>query len=409
MRLFLIALISDHAQLFFMSVLLNTIDPEGEAINVASVSTAEGKAAYQKYFKNCDLHDASSNVYRTAATNIYRCKDGKYFHLHGSMNPEPTQDSIGVPHHKSASTPEEAYAPYEDKLSKIYSQDMQTLASDTYKQAGTICFSAEEFKETAHAKANAHVRLYAIHPVKNTAQPACWWPSTRQTSPLRPLAGLKVVDITRVIAAPALTRGLAELGASVMRVTAQHITDMSALHVDLNWGKWNTHLDFRSPSDREKLRALILDADVVVSGYRPGVLDKYGLGLDDLLKLTEDRERGLIVVRENCYGWNGVWQGRSGWQQISDACCGVSVEFGRGMGVDEPVTPVFPNSDFCTGVSGVIGVLNAIIRRGKEGGSWRVDVSGLLRFRLLLARKERIWLANCKTGCAELLLPVAGQ
>ncbi|KAH4048462.1 hypothetical protein HBH49_159000 [Parastagonospora nodorum] len=366
---------TDHAQLFFMSVLLNTIDPEGEAINVASVSTAEGKAAYQKYFKNYDLHDASSNVYRTAATNIYRCKDGKYFHLHGSMNPEPTQDSIGVPHHKSASTPKEAYAPYEDKLSKIDSQDMQTLESDTYKQAGTICFSAEEFKETAHAKANAHVGLYAIHPVKNTAQPACWWPGIPKTTPLRPLAGLKVVDITRVIAAPALTRGLAELGASVMRVTAQHITDMSALHVDLNWGKWNTHLDFRSSSDLARLRALILDADVVVSGYRPCVLDKYGLGLDDLLELTKDRERGLIVVRENCYGWNGDWQGRSGWQQISDACCGVSWEFGRGMGVDEPVTPVFPNSDFCTGVSGVIGVLNAIIRRGKEGGSWKVDVA----------------------------------
>jgi len=188
---------------------------------------------------------------------------------------------------------------------------------------------------------------------------------------------LKVVDITRVIAAPALTRGLAELGASVMRVTAAHITDMSSLHADLNWGKWNAHLDFRSASDLCALRALIREADVVVTGYRPRVLDKYGLGVEDLLALTKERERGLIVVRENCYGWNGGWQGRSGWQQISDACCGVSREFGRGMGLDEPVTPVFPNSDFCTGVAGVIGVLNAVCRRGVEGGSWRVDVSDL--------------------------------
>jgi hypothetical protein len=113
----------------------------------------------------------------------------------------------------------------------------------------------------------------------------------------------------------------------------------------------------------------------VVQGYRPDVLNKYGLGMDDLLELTKERERGLIVVRENCYGWNGPWSYRSGWQQISDACCGVSTEFGRAMGNDEPVTPVFPNSDFCTGTSGVIAVLNAVLRRGTEGGSYKVDVS----------------------------------
>lgn len=375
MQLSLITSTSNHAQLFFMSILLNTIDPKGEAIDVNSVSTPEGKAAYQKYFKNCDLHNASNSVYRTAATNIYRCKDGRYFHLHGSMNPGPTQDSIGLPHDMHVSAPEEAYAPYQEKLSKIDSGEMQSRASDTYKQAGTICFAPSEFKDTAHAKANTHTGLFSLHAHANPLQKACWWPSTPQTSPARPLAGLKVVDITRVIAAPALTRGLAELGASVMRVTAQHITDMSSLHVDLNWGKWNTHLDFRSPSDLSKLHALILDADVVVSGYRPSVLDKYGLDVDSLLELTEERERGLIVIRENCYGWEGEWQGRSGWQQISDACCGVSSEFGRGMGLDEPVTPVFPNSDFCTGVAGVVGVLNAVVRRGVEGGSWRVDVS----------------------------------
>lgn len=101
---------------------------------------------------------------------------------------------------------------------------------------------------------------------------------------------------------------------------------------------------------------------------------------------------------QNCYGWNGPWQHRSGWQQISDAvslesaeprrrvsrtlttfhqCCGVSREYGRAMGNEEAVTPVFPNSDYCTGVSGCIGVMQALIRRSEEGGSYAIDVSAI--------------------------------
>ncbi|KAJ4365453.1 hypothetical protein N0V95_000388, partial [Ascochyta clinopodiicola] len=361
---------TDHAQLFFMSALLNTIDPDGEAITFSSDTNA-----YDKYFKNTDLHNQSSSLYRASATNIYRCADGSYFHLHGSMNPEPTQDSLGLPHEMDARTPEDSWAPYAEKVGGIKSAEMQRLASDEFKQAGTVCWTPDEFRQSEHGKANAHVGLYEIDRVGSAKQSPCWWPDTPQTSAKRPLAGLKIVDLTRVIAAPAVTRGLAELGASVMRVTAEHVTDMSVLHVDMNWGKWNAHLDFRKEEDREALRDLVREADVVVQGYRPGVLDKYGFSPEGLLELTKDRERGLIVVRENCYGWHGPWSYRSGWQQISDANCGVSMEFGRAMGNDEPVTPVFPNSDFCTGTSGVVAVLNALLQRGSEGGSYKVDVS----------------------------------
>jgi crotonobetainyl-CoA:carnitine CoA-transferase CaiB-like acyl-CoA transferase len=382
-----------------MSVLLNVIDPEGEALDATLSILPTGKKAYEKYFKNCDLHNGSSSMYRAAATNIYRCKDGRYFHVHGSMNPEPTQDSLALPHNKDCATHEEACAPYQEKVGQIDSAEMQRLASDEFKQAGTICWTADEYKASEHGKANAHVGLYEIHAAKNEKQPACWWPDIPETSAQRPLAGLKVVDLTRIIAAPAMTRGLAELGASVMRVTAEHITDMSNLHVDLGWGKWSSHLDFRQEEGREKLRALVKEADVVVQGYRPDVLNKYGFGMDDLLELTKDRERGLIVVRENCYGWNGPWAYRSGWQQVSDACCGVSMEFGRAMGNDEPVTPVFPNSDFCTGTSGVIAVLDALLRRSAEGGSYKVDVSV---FSNKVSEQELT-----DTGCAQLLLAVA--
>jgi hypothetical protein len=356
-----------------MSILLNTIDPAGEVINAASTKTPEGKAAYEKYFKNCDLHDHASSTYRVAATNIYRCKDGRYFHIHGSLNPEPTRESVGVQHHNDVAAHVEAYAIYEEEVAQIDSNEMQRLASDIYKQAGTICWTTDEFKASEHGKANAHVGLYKVEEVAKETQPACWWLDSPETSVRRPLAGLKVLDMNRIIAAPAMTRGLAELGASVMWATSDKITDMSTLHLDLNWGKWNSNLHFRKAIDRAKLRELILDADVFVQGYRPEVLNKFGLSTNDLMDLIKDRERGLIVVRENCYGWHGPWAYRSGWQRISDACCGM--EFGRAMGHDEPITPVFPNSDFCTGTAGVIAVIDAILRRGAQGSSYKVDVS----------------------------------
>jgi hypothetical protein len=235
------------------------------------------------------------------------------------MNPDPSLDSIGLPHELDSSSLEDSWKPYIEKLSQIDSNEMQRLASDVYKQAGTICWTAEEFQASEHYKANAHVGLYEVHEHKSPTQPPCWWQDAPHTSAKRPLGGLKVVDITRVIAAPAITRGLAELGASVMRVTAPHLADYSVLHCDLNWGKWNCSLDFCKDKDCEKLRALISDADVVVTAYRPYVLDKWGFGEEDILKLCSNRKRGVVYVRENCYGWNGPWAYRSGWQQISDA------------------------------------------------------------------------------------------
>jgi hypothetical protein len=300
------------------------------------------------------------------------------------MNPDPTLTYLGLPLDGEAKTPEESWAVVQEAALK-YTRDEHQSRADSNRQAGTICHTIDEFRNSEHGKANAHVGLFEIHDHASAKSVPSWWPdstsATLKTSAKRPLAGLKVVDLTRVIASPAVSRGLAELGASVMRITSPNITDMSSLHLDLNHGKWNAHLDLKTAEGREKLRALILDADVVVNGYRPFVYDKYGFGEADILQIGKDREaaggRGIVYARENCYGWNGPWKHRSGWQQISDANTGVSVEYGRAMGLEghEAVTPVFPNSDYCTGIAGTCGILTALMRRGAAGGSYTVDVS----------------------------------
>ena len=80
-------------------------------------------------------------------------------------------------------------------------------------------------------------------------------------------------------------------------------------------------------------------------------------------------------MRENCYGWHGPWQHRSGWQQISDASIGVSTGFGRAMGHNEAVQPILPHSDYCTGISGTSAILIALLRRSEQGGSYAIDLA----------------------------------
>lgn len=363
---------TDHAMLFILSNNVWTIDPGEGGLNIQA---ADGGKTLERYFPDRDIHRTRTTLHRRLATGIYQCKDGRYFNLHGSMNPDPTLDSIGLPYDRDVQSFDEGVQIFEDAVGKLDSEEMQHRCSDVHRQAGTICYSVAEFNASEHGQANKDVGLWEIYDRPSETQPATWWPAISSTNVHRPLAGLKVVDLTRVIAAPAVTRGLAELGASVMRCTSPNLPDVSTFHPDLNWGKWNCSIDLYCAADREKLRALILDADVVVQGYRPGVLDKYGFGQQAVIDMCADRRRGIVSVRENCYGWHGPWAPRSGWQQISDASVGTSQGYGRALGHGEPVTPIFPHADYCTGVLGTCAILIALLRRAEEGGSYAVDLA----------------------------------
>lgn len=240
------------------------------------------------------------------------------------MNSDPTLTALDLPlEGEPTDTYENAVQRIQNKVSEFESPVLDELMNTQYNQAGTPVMSAEEYLATEHARANEKIGLYEIIRDPKSSQPAAWWPESGSlpSSPRRPLAGLKVVDLTRVIAGPTITRGLAELGASVMRVTSPHVADWPRASHELNWGKWNTYLHLKDESDKDNLRKLILDADVVVDGYRPGVMDRLGFGREAIFDLVKDRGRGIVHLRENYYGWYGPWAGRSGWQGISDAVC----------------------------------------------------------------------------------------
>ncbi|WP_035847404.1 CoA transferase [Kitasatospora azatica] len=186
-----------------------------------------------------------------------------------------------------------------------------------------------------------------------------------------PAAGVKVLDLTRVIAGPVATRTLALLGADVLRVDSPRLPESEDAHADTGFGKRSTLLDLDLPADLDTLRQLAEAADVVVTGYRPGALDRYGL--------TPEELPGTVLVQLCAWGWTGPWAGRRGFDSLVQAGCGIAALEGDAAG-----TPgVLPAQalDHGTGYLIAAGVLRALTERqrsarGTQGTQLRYSLAG---------------------------------
>ncbi|KAL0066019.1 hypothetical protein AAF712_007009 [Marasmius tenuissimus] len=272
----------------------------------------------------------STSPHDISRTNIYKTKDGRFYHVHGSLNPKPSQTALGIPEGYQPAAGETPHSIYETKVSQYNSEDLDALMNDEYRQAGTICQSVDEFLSSEHGKASAHVGLYELHHFPNPITEA-----------------ILIIELTRIVAGPTIGRDLAELGASVMRITSPNVADMHVLNFDMGWGKWSGYLNLKSGEDRERLKELIAEADVVVDGYRPGVMEKWGFGKEDVLKMTEGREKGIVMFMRIVMGGTGR--------------CRIARDGNRLV--------------MRTGVSGAIGVLQALIERAEKGGSFVVEAA----------------------------------
>ena len=149
-----------------------------------------------------------------------------------------------------------------------------------------------------------------------------WVPSG---NPLQPLDGLKVLDLTRVIAGPTATRFLGALGADVLRIDPPFLPELPEAFIDAGFDKRSAEADFRKPGDLAVVHGLVATADVVVTGYRNGVLDRFGLGQEALLVARPD----LVVVTLTAWGGNGPWRARRGFDSLVQAACGIAVKYGQ--------------------------------------------------------------------------------
>ena len=187
----------------------------------------------------------------------------------------------------------------------------------------------------------------------------------------RALSGVRVLDLTRVIAGPVCGRTLAAYGADVLLVTAAHLPNLRGLVVDTGLGKLSASLDLRQGGDLGTLRSLIGKADVFCQSYRPGALAHWGLAPEDVARLRP----GIVYVTLSAFGHEGPWRARRGFETIVQSVSGMAHEQGIAAGGEAPRHLPAQVVDHGTGYLAAFGAMMALARRAREGGSYLVRVS----------------------------------
>lgn len=185
-----------------------------------------------------------------------------------------------------------------------------------------------------------------------------------------PLDGLRVLDLTRILAGPVAGRTLAAYGADVLLVNGPHLPNIDAI-ADLSRGKRSALVDLREPAGVECLRALVRGADVVLQGYRPGALAARGFAPADLARLRP----GIVVVSLSAYGDAGPWAGKRGFDSLVQSATGMNVAEAEAFGEATPRALPLQALDISAGFLLAFGALAALQRQRREGGSWDVHVS----------------------------------
>ncbi|WP_225100763.1 CoA transferase [Streptomyces sp. CoH27] len=209
-------------------------------------------------------------------------------------------------------------------------------------------------------------------------------------TPLLPAAGLRVLDLTRVLAGPVATRTLALLGADVLRLDAPWLPELPDQHADTGFGKRSATLDLGT--DRAAFEELLASADVVVTGYRPGALDRFGLSPQALI----ERRPGLVVAQVSAWGAYGPWGARRGFDSLVQVATGIAVTEGS---ADAPGVLPAQALDHGTGYLLAAAVLRALTERSYDGGGRSV--------RLALARTAH-WLTDGIRPPADTGTPATG-
>jgi crotonobetainyl-CoA:carnitine CoA-transferase CaiB-like acyl-CoA transferase len=238
---------------------------------------------------------------------------------------------------------------------------------------------ADELEETAHAKGvpGTWVRkpeewLNSEAGAAIAASPLLSRQALRAGSPESVnLQTLKVLDLSHVIAGPAVARHFALCGADVLRVSSPSQPDPLPQIMDTGIGKQNAFADFHCAEDLATVQALATEADIIVDSWRPGALAQFGL---DAQQLLSRHPRNYIYISVSAYGPVGPWAERKAFDQVVQASTGIAALHADANGKPR-LSPTRLLTDYLTGQLGIIGVLGALYQRQQVGGSWHVQVS----------------------------------
>ena len=284
---------------------------------------------------------------------FYQAGDGRWVHLHGAF-PDLAAGTLAVL--DCDASPESIQV----AVSRWEGQALE----DALAEAGMCGAMARTREEWLTHPQGESLQLVPPVSIKRIADS----PIEPIPPRARPLEGVRVLDLTRVLAGPTCGRTLASHGANVLKVNSPNLPSVPPFVIDTGHGKRSAFLDLNDEKDHKQLKLLVLSTDIFSQGYRKGALAKRGLGPEQLA----ERRPGIIYVSINAYGHVGPWAARPGWEQLAQTASGVAVDEGS---LDSPRLIAAAATDYTTGYLGALGAMAALYRRSIEGGSYHVEVS----------------------------------
>ena len=308
--------------------------------------------------KYMQMDGASVSTERNTVMGVYPTKDGRWSYLH-----------CNFPNHRAAALSVLGVAEDRDAVTKAVAkwnaQDLEDAIIEA-EGAGGMVRTMEEWAKHPQAAAIANLPLMEI--VKLADSPPEALPEGS-----RPLSGVRVLDLTRVLAGPTCARTLAEHGADVMKITGAHLPNIGYQEYDTGHGKLNAQLDLREVKDMDTLRELVSQTDVFSQGYRPGTLGGRGLSPEELAELRP----GIVYISLCAFSHMGPWASRRGFDTVVQTVSGITNRQGDLFPGATPGPQFYPVSaiDYLTGYLMAFGGMVALNRRVHDGGSWLVRIS----------------------------------
>jgi hypothetical protein len=271
------------------------------------------------------------------------------------------------PHHRAAVCKVLNCEPEREKIQSALMQwDGEAFESAAYAAGGVVALmrSHDEWSASPHAQALAKLPPLTIEKIGEA--PPRPWPEGD-----RPLAGIRVLDLSRVIAGPVAGRTLAVHGADVMLISGPDLPAIPWLTIDTGRGKLSGFVELKSEQGRDTLRRLVAEADIFSQGYRPRAIASLGYSSEDVAKISP----GIVYVSLSAYGHVGPWAERRGFDSLVQTTTGFNHAEGQAAGIDGPKELPAQMLDHGTGYLMAFGAMMAKLRQSREGGSWHVRVS----------------------------------
>ena len=288
----------------------------------------------------------------------YRTGDGGYVRLH-----------MNFPHRRENVLEFLGCAPTRAAIEKAL-ESWEAIAFETaaYEHGCVVSAmrSPEEWVRHPQAAAIASVPLVQIEKIGEALPRPLPLPRGQ-----RPLAGLRVLDLTRIIAGPVAGRALAAHGADVMRISASRLPFIDWLVKDTGRGKLSAYADMTTEDGRAALARLVGEADIVLQAYRPGALAARGFGPADAAVLRP----GIVYGSLSAYGHLGPWASRRGFDSLVQTATGFNVAEAQAAGIEGSKELPCQALDHATGYLLAFGCIVARMRQASEGGSWLVRVA----------------------------------